>query len=195
MTNTLLHMISGKKYNIIYADPPWQYNDKSLSHGGGAEQHYPCMSTGDICDLPVSDLAEKDAVLFLWATYPMLPDALDVVRAWKFTYKTVAYTWVKTNENGRLWFGMGHYTRSNAEICLLAIRGNGIPRISANIPNTQLHKKMEHSRKPGKFRNDIVRLYGDVPRVELFSREKINGWDVWGNEIPSSEQQFIEKIV
>lgn len=184
-----------KQYSIVYADPPWNYNDKSKSHGGGAESHYPCMTTLEICRLPVQNIVKDDAVLFLWTTYPMIPDSLEVIKRWGFTFKTVAFTWVKTNENGKVFLGMGNYTRSNAEICLLAIRGKGLTRIDASIPGTQLHKRREHSRKPAKFRNDIVRLYGDVPRIELFSREKIKGWDVWGNQTPTTIQQHIEEIL
>lgn len=183
-----------KKYKIIYADPPWEYDDKSISHGGGAESHYPCMSTKDICKLPVKKLAESDSVLLIWATYPMLPEAIKVIKAWGFEYKTVAFTWVKTTEEGKVYMGMGRYTRSNAEICMLATRGEGVPRINADIYNTQLHRKKDHSRKPDKFRNDIVRLFGDLPRIELFSRERFDGWDVWGNEAPKTKQKYIEKL-
>lgn len=172
-----------KKYKVIYADPPWKYQDKSKSHGGGAESHYPCMSVEDICSLPVQDIAEDDSVLLMWVTMPMLEVGFEVIKAWGFKYKTCAFTWVKTNRDGSVYMGMGRHTRANAEICLLATRGKGVPRINAGIYNTQLHARGRHSAKPRKFADDIVRLYGEIPRIELFAREKMEGWDVWGNDI------------
>lgn len=170
-----------KKYQIIYADPPWLYKDKSKSHGGGAESHYPCMATSDICALRVP--SDDDAVLFLWATYPQLEEAFKVIRAWGFTYKTCAFTWVKTNKDGSVYMGMGRHTRANAEICLLATKGRGLKRQSASVYNTQLYPRTRHSEKPKEFRDEIVRLYGDAPRIELFARQKTEGWDAWGNEV------------
>lgn len=181
-----------KKYQIIYADPPWKYKDKSKSHGGGAESHYVCMEIFDICSMPLPDV-EKDSVLLMWTTYPFLPEALNVLQAWGFNFKTVAFTWVKTNADGSIYMGMGRHTRSNAEICLLATKGKGVKRINASIYQTQLHKKGRHSQKPDNFRKDIVRLYGDIPRIELFARDngdkdlfgknRMDGWDTWGNEV------------
>jgi N6-adenosine-specific RNA methylase IME4 len=180
-----------KKYKVIYADPPWQYKDKSKSHGGGAESHYSCMSTEDIAALPVKNIADTDSVLLMWVTYPMLEEAFKIIPAWGFKFKTVAFTWVKCYLSGGLVMGMGRYTRANAEICILATRGKGCPRVSKCIKNTQIHPLKEHSKKPGAFRNDIVRLFGDVPRIEIFSRERIEGWDVFGNEIPDTMQKHI----
>lgn len=172
-----------KLYKIIYADPPWHYNDKSKSHGGGAESHYKTMKVSDICNLAIP--ADKDSVLLLWATYPQLEEAFKVINAWGFKYKTCAFTWVKINKNGSIYMGMGGHTRANAEICLLASRGKGLSRINAGIYNTQLHQRSKHSEKPDAFRQEIVRLYGDVPRLEMFARTKSDGWDSWGNEIVS----------
>lgn len=183
----------GKKYKVIYADPPWKYSDKLQFHGGGADSHYQTMTTDQICELPVKELADEDSVLFMWVTFPMLPDALKVMDRWGFTYKTVAFTWIKTNPNGKQFLGLGRYTRGNAEICLLGRRGKGCTRICFEVPNTQQLPREAHSKKPDKFRNDIVRLFGDVARIELFSREKIEGWDVWGNETPKTTQILLEK--
>lgn len=180
-----------KKYQIIYADPPWSYKDKSKSHGGGAESHYPCMSISDICKMDIP--AEDNSVLLMWTTYPQLEEAFKVISAWGFVYKTCAFTWVKTNKDGSIYMGMGRYTRANAEICLLAKRGNGIKRQSASIFNTQVHGRSKHSQKPIKFKEDIVRLFGDLPRIELFAREKTEGWDVWGNEV-ESDIELKEKL-
>lgn len=174
-----------KKYKLIYADPPWKYQDKSKSHGGGAESHYECLSIAEMCSLPVNNLAEDNAVLLMWVTMPMLEVCFEVIKAWEFKYKTCAFTWVKTNKDGSIYMGMGRHTRANAEICLLATRGRGIPRINAGIYNTQMCGRGKHSEKPRQFRDSIESLYGDVSRIELFAREKTPGWDVWGNEVDS----------
>ena len=106
---------NNQKYNIIYADPPWRYQQKSLS--GAAEHHYPTMSVKDICELKVEEIAAKDCVLFLWATFPQLPEALHVIKAWGFQYKTLAFVWLKQNKSGKGWFfGLGFWARGNAEI-------------------------------------------------------------------------------
>lgn len=170
-----------EKYQIIYADPPWSYRDKSKSHGGGAESHYPCMKIEEICALKVP--SADNSVLLLWTTFPQLEMAFRVIEAWGFKYKTGAFTWVKTNKDGTVYMGMGQHTRSNAEICLLAHKGKGVPRINASIYNTQLHPRSRHSQKPQVFRDEIVRLYGDIPRLEMFARIATDGWDVWGNEV------------
>lgn len=170
-----------KKYQIIYADPPWVYQDKSKSHGGGAESHYICTPTSEMCDWNIP--ADKDSVCLMWCTYPQLEDGLTLMRSWGFKYKTVAFTWVKVNKNGSVYMGMGRHTRANAEICLLGVKGNGVKRVNAGIYNTQIHGREKHSKKPDAFRKDIEKLYGDVPRIELFARNRTDGWDVWGNEV------------
>ena len=118
----LIKEVGMKKYKIIYADPPWRYDQKRLQ--GAAEKHYATMNINDICALPVTDLADKDCALFLWATFPMLPEALKLIKAWGFEYKTVAFVWLKQNKKSPSWFyGLGFWTRGNAEVCLLAKRG------------------------------------------------------------------------
>ena len=182
-----------KKYKIIYADPPWEYQDKSKSHGGGAESHYKCMSVQDMKMLKIEDISAKDSIILMWVTYPMLRDGLDLMWSWGFEYKTVAFTWVKKNKKSNtFFFGMGRYTRGNPEICLLGRKGKGVKRISANIPNLQIHKRREHSRKPDKIRNEIIKLFGDIPRIELFARQRFEGWDVWGNEVPIDTQKILK---
>jgi len=181
-----------QQYNIIYADPPWEYGDFSSR---GVENKYSTMKIDDICNLNVENIAKVDCVLFLWATFPKLPEALKVVAAWGFEYKTCAFNWVKRNkENNGYFWGMGKWTRANSEICLLATRGKPT-RISADIHSVIDSRIREHSEKPNITRNKIVELMGDLPRIELFARgdrEKdlfgynaLNGWDVWGNEIES----------
>ena len=171
---------------MIYADPPWRY--QNWKGQGVAERHYPTMTLEDIKALPVTGLAGKDCVLFLWATCPMLPEALDVIRAWGFTFKTVAFTWIKLAPKAdSIYWGLGYWTRSNAEICLLATRGQ--PRRQAkNVHQVIISHVEEHSKKPDEARRRIVALMGNVPRVELFARYPAPGWDVWGNEVPRSIQ-------
>ena len=172
-----------KRYQIIYADPPWRYEQKSMQ--GAAEKHYPTMSIADLCALPVADIAAADSALFLWATFPQLPAALKLIRAWGFTYKTIAFLWLKKNKRSDSWFyGLGFWTRGNAEICLLATKGHP-KRRAANIHQFIISPVQEHSKKPDEARKKIVDLMGDVPRIELFARCYTEGWDVWGNEVES----------
>ena len=143
------------------------------------------MSIDELCALPVERLAGKDCLLFLWATFPMLPEALRLIGAWGFTFKTVAFVWLKQNRKSPSWFyGLGYWTRGNAEICLLAKRGKP-KRRSASVHQFIISPIEEHSKKPDTAREKIIELAGDLPRVELFARQKSPGWDVWGNEVES----------
>ena len=173
-----------KKYSIILADPPWEYRVWSKKGAGrSAESHYPTMKLADICALPVADIADKDCALFLWVTFPLLPDAFKVIEAWGMTYRSVAFTWVKTCRKSDGWhIGMGHYTRANAEICLLAAKGSP-KRVSKGIRQLIVSPVEEHSKKPDEARCRIVQLFGDIPRIELFARRRADGWDAWGNEV------------
>lgn len=173
-------------YQIIYADPPWRYDQKSLQ--GAAEKHYSTMSMEELCGLPVERIAAKDSLLFLWATFPQLPAALRLISAWGFQYKTVAFLWLKKNRKADSWFfGLGFWTRGNAELCLLATRGHP-KRKAANIHQFIISPIEAHSKKPDIVRDKIVALAGDVPRIELFARQETPGWDVWGNEVTNSIQ-------
>lgn len=173
-----------KKYNIIYADPPWNfkhYSDKGK--GRSPENHYKCQSLKDIKELPISDLADDNCVLFMWVTYPFLEKGMEVIKSWGFTYKTVGFTWVKKNKVADTWFwGMGYWTRSNAEICIIATKGS-ITRQSSSVHQIIDTPIEAHSKKPDVTRERIVELCGDIPRIELFARQKVDGWDVWGNEV------------
>ena len=143
------------------------------------------MGIDELCALPVADLAAPDSALFLWATFPQLPEALRLIRAWGFTFKTVAFVWLKLNKKSPTWFyGLGYWTRGNAEICLLAKRGKP-KRRSAGVHQFIISPVEEHSKKPDVTRDKIIELAGDLPRVELFARQKATGWDVWGNEVDS----------
>lgn len=173
------------KYQIIYADPPWNYTDKAAAGNRGASFKYDTLDTNGISNLPISNLADDNCTLFMWATMPMLPDAFEVMKAWGFKFKTVAFVWVKTNKKADTdFFGMGNWTRANAEIVLLGIKGKP-KRISASVRQVLRSPIMRHSQKPDEIRQRIVDLMGSLPRVELFAREKANGWDAWGNEVQS----------
>ena len=175
-----------KKYQIIYADPPWAYKVWSLATGGGgrsAESHYPTMQAGDISKMNVQSMAEGHCTLFMWVSYLCLEQGLQTIKDWGFTYKTCAFTWVKRNKKSPSWFwGMGYWTRSNPEICLLATKGNP-KRISAKVHSVVDSPIARHSEKPAEVRDRIVELMGDLPRIELFARKTADGWDSWGNEI------------
>ena len=175
------------KYQIIYADPPWQYRDKRTggSFVSGASQKYNVESIEDLCALPVNDIAADNCLLAMWHVPPMPQEALDLVKAWGFTLKTMkGFTWHKLTKNGLSHFGMGHYTRANTEDCLFAIKGR--PNIASHSVRQFIEERIgRHSEKPDEARKRLVQLCGDVPRVELFAREKFNGWDSWGNEVES----------
>ena len=185
-----------KKYKIIYADPPWSYNSASAkgTSRGVAERHYNTMSLKEIKQLPIKDLADGGgAVLFLWITFPHLHEIVELLSAWGFEYKTVAFNWIKIYKHSKKpILSLGYWTRSNAEICILATRGKDYPRrISKAVSQIIMSDKEEHSKKPNIVRQKIVELMGDLPRIELFAREKIEGWDSWGNEVPNETQRLI----
>lgn len=173
-----------RKYSIIYADPPWHF------WGGGWKnqtQHYKTMSMDEIKELPVDDLADENCILFMWVTFPVLKDALDIIEKWGFKYSTCGFNWVKKTKKGNGWhFGLGYWTRANSELCLIGTRGSP-KRQSASVSQIIDTPVEGHSKKPDIVRDKIVELCGDLPRIELFARTKTKGWDVWGNEIKSND--------
>lgn len=175
---------TNKKYSIIYADPPWSfctYSDKGK--GRGAEQHYRTMPKHEIQKLSVPRISAKNSVLFLWATAPCLIEAFELIAAWGFTYKTVGFTWIKQcRKSDKLFTGLGYYTRANPEFCLLATKGKILERKSHSVSSVIVSHIEEHSKKPDEIRSRIVQLFGDLPRIELFARQTVSGWDCWGNE-------------
>ena len=186
-----------KKYQIIYADPPWYYNDTQKSGGTayfGASVRYSLMDNKDIVNLPINKLSDKNCVLFLWVVSPLLPEALEVINGWGFKYKTIAFCWNKLNKNGSLVSNMGRWTMGNVELCLLATKGKP-KRICKNVKQQVSALRTEHSKKPDIVRKKIVELMGDLPRIELFARsnkmenlfgeKELDGWDTFGNEVKS----------
>jgi len=184
-----------KKYQIILADPPWKYSsDPNSKRGiwGLANQHYKTMTIKDICDLPVSKIADKNCMLFLWVTFPNLQNGLDVVKAWGFEYKTTVFVWIKNSKTKikPKKYGLGWYSRSNCEIVLLGRKGK-FERKSACVQQIITTSIQEHSKKPNEVRNRILQLCGDLPRIELFARQKIPNWDAWGDS-PNLQNQPLE---
>ncbi len=164
-----------KKYRVIYADPPWEYNDKQDTEKlGGAIKHYPTMPLNDICALPVP--ADKNSVLFLWTTSPMLEDAFKVINSWGFKYKS-SFIWDKISH------AMGHYNSVRHEFLLVCTRGNCTPDVKRLFDSVIPIERTEHSKKPKEFREMIDTLYPIGERLEMFAREASEGWDIWGNMV------------
>lgn len=180
-----------KKYSIIYCDPPWQYNNKNTGGSmiSGSNAKYHTMSQKDIELLNVSKLARNDSFLFLWVTYPMLQEGLNVLKKWGFSYKTVAFTWVKKTKNNKEHFGMGFWTRANPEICLLGVKGK--PKVKSHSVRQLTYAQVEeHSKKPDIIKDKIIQLCGDLSKVELFARKKTGGWDCIGLELGSDIKEL-----
>lgn len=190
----------GKNYSIVYADPPWQYKpltgvtqlaDGSYRQGqaGGAEKHYNLLSDQDVKALPVRDIMADKAALFLWATCPRLDVAIETIKSWGLYYRGVAYIWVKTKKDGTPYGAKGPppaFVKPITELVLVATTvpsGRVFPLMQYNQHQVVMEQRREHSRKPDTIRDNIVRLCGDLPRIELFARTKHTGWDHWGNEL------------
>lgn len=174
----------GKRFGVIYADPPWEFRVWSgAGKDRSADNHYKTGGLDAIKALPVEALAAENCALLMWAVMPELPGALEVIKAWGFQYKTVGFTWVKQNKSGEgLFWGMGYWTRANAEVCLLATKGKP-ERIAKDVHQVLLSPIMDHSRKPDEFHERIERLLPG-PYLEVYARRPRKGWTVWGNEIP-----------
>jgi N6-adenosine-specific RNA methylase IME4 len=174
---------AGQRFSVICADPPWRFETWSAKgQGRSAEQHYRTESLDEIKQFPIGQLAADNCALFLWATWPNLVAALDVIEAWGFTYKTCGFVWVKQNRSGNgLFTGLGKWTRANTEPCLLATRGS--PRRQAkDVHQVIMSPVGKHSRKPDEAQVRIERLLAG-PYLELFARRPTPGWTVFGNEI------------
>lgn len=205
------------EYDIILADPPWRFNVWSRDTGLGrtADSHYTTMTLKDIAALPVNRIAKENSALFLWATLPMLPEALSVGKAWGFTYATTAFVWAKLNKNWKdspvtdeaslnnsFRVGMGYYTRANTELVLLFRRGKGLVRKSRAVRQFLAAPAGRHSEKPLEIHRRIEALYGgETTRIELFAREAVDGWRALGNEIDGRdiytsilEEPFIQPV-
>ena len=197
-TISLLDLPRAGQYQAIYADPPWRYEvwsgETAVQKRGSkstykaAQAHYQTMSANEIRALPVASVAAPDCVLFLWVTWPTLLQAIELLDAWGFTYKTCAFDWMKAHagqldmlrDDTEALMGMGYWTRANSEPCLLATRGKP-KRISKSVRQGIIEPRRHHSRKPDCVRERIERLVAG-PYLELFARQQRPGWDVWDNE-------------
>ncbi len=195
-----------KKYQIIYADPPWRYNNPKGNDPSMGGVTYQTMADKDICDLPVEKIADKNSVLFLWATMPKLQEALDVMKAWGFKYTTTTFVWIKTNiKSGGIYSGLGHWSNGNSEIVLFGKKGHP-KRNKKNIKQIVISPVTKHSKKPFEVKKRIVELMGDLPRIELFARgnkdkdlfgkNTFDGWDCLGNNINGKDiRQELEEMI
>lgn len=176
---------TNKKYKVIYADPPWSF--KSKNTGGymksGSAAHYNVMGINDIKAMPVTEIADDDCILIMWWVGSQPQEALDLVKAWGFEVKNMnGFVWNKQTVKGNPHFGMGYYTRAGSESAIIAIKGK--PQIeSRSVRAVRSAKVGKHSEKPAEFRDDIVQMLGDIPRIELFARKDADGWDCFGDEI------------
>ena len=178
-----------KKYSIIYADPPWPYNE-SGTKAKVKDRHYSMMQLEEICSLPVKELQAEKCILFLWVTAPRLPMAFRVMEAWGFEYHSLGFDWLKVSKEGKPMWGPGYYTRQNNEFCLIGVpprKANRIKPLVHDVLAPVIERRREHSRKPDAVRDEIVRICGDVPRIELFARQRFPGWDCWGDEAPTED--------
>ena len=196
---------TNKKYQVIYADPPWHYHSKnydSLLHkikgGDGTTdnkydaecaKHYPTLSIDEMKALPIPHIADKNCALFMWTTNAHLQGALDIMQAWGFTYRTIAFNWVKKYPNGNLRVLPGPWTNGGSEICLMGGKGNMKQfKRDPRVKQCLIQEVSKHSKKPQEIADRIVKLFPEVNRIELFARDAKPGWDVWGNEIENDIQ-------
>lgn len=166
-----------KKYRVVYADPPWKYNDKLIEEYGGADKHYNTMSIEELCELPIPELTEENAVLFLWVTSPLLEDSFRIIKSWGFKYKT-SFVWDKVKHN------MGHYNSVRHEFLLVCTKGSCTPDNKKLFDSVvSVERSDKHSEKPKEFIEIIDTIYTMGNKIELFARDSNNGWDTWGNQL------------
>ena len=192
--SSLYPKLPNRKFDIIYADPPWDYNGKlQFDHSStdaeridlskkifisSASFKYPTLKTSELMKLPVRDISKDDCLLFMWTTNPHLTQAIELGQAWGFEYRTVAFIWDKMNHNP------GQYTLSNCELCLVFKRGRiPQPRGARNIQQLIRSPRKEHSEKPIEVTRAIEKMFPTQERIELFARRKIEGWSVWGLDV------------
>ena len=175
-----------KKYSVIYADPAWLYKcgknhlAKTSMINGKYDIKYNSMSIDVMKKLPIYDISENNCLLFMWVTSPFLKIGIDLLEGWGFNFSTIGFVWYKEKANP------GSYTLSECEICIIAKRGKiPLPRGSRNERQFLSECKTRHSKKPDEIRNRIMRMFPEQNKIELFAREKTEGWDVWGNEVES----------
>ena len=187
------------KFQILYIDFPWKYNSRAnhkTRFRGGACGHYSLMTMDEIKSLPIQELTDENCVLFMWCTFPYLDEQIKLFEQWNFKYRTLGFSWIKTNpKNGKPFFGVGYYAKSNCEVCLMGMKGQ-LKVKSNKISSVIISPRREHSRKPDEIRDRIVELFGDLPRAEIFAREKVEGWTCIGNKIDGKDiKQALDEII
>lgn len=180
-----------KKYNIIYADPAWQFGSKELQKYNGKrfrplEEVYMTDKTSDMKTWgdTIKKISENDSAIFMWTTDAHIKEAIELMESWGFKYVTVAFIWAKTTNTGKQVCNLGAWTMKNCEICLFGTKGRMLKYKKSNkVKQLFYAERTEHSKKPSCVRDFIEELFGDIPRIELFARQYADGWDCWGNEV------------
>ena len=176
-----------KKYNIIYADPPYKVSANYQSNNRkflNINNYYPTMTIEQIKNLDVKSITDKDCILFMWVCDSFLKDCIDIIESWGFEYRTIGFNWIKKYKSGSFCYNFSKYTLKSHEICLIGIKGK-LKNLKKknNVKSLVIAERTIHSKKPDEVRNRIVELCGDLPKIELFARQKVQGWDSWGNEV------------
>ncbi|WIV11166.1 MT-A70 family methyltransferase [Proteiniborus sp. MB09-C3] len=178
-----------KKYHVIYADPPWKYGSKKYQDNGRdfdklEDNHYQTMTLEEFKKLPVQDIAERDCICFMWVTDSHLKEGIKLLEAWGFKYKTIGFNWIKKYESGETCVNFAPWTLKSWELCLIGVKGSmGKYKIANNVKGLLKEIRTKHSKKPEEARKRIEKLFGNISKIELFAREKVEGWDCWGNEV------------
>ena len=186
-----------KKYNVVYADPPWKFSSKQLQNYDGKrfkplEEEYNTERTLDLKEWPIKKIADKDCAIFMWTTDAHIPDAIDLMKAWGFKYTTIAFIWAKKTNKGNQVSTLGAWTMKNCEICLLGTKGHMLKYKKANnIQQLFAAERREHSRKPDEMYEFIESIFGkDISKIELFARQEVSGWDCYGNEVDKFQMEI-----
>lgn len=190
------------EYQIIYADPPWSFSSKELQKYNGKrftsmDKHYPTQNKNWIKNLPIDKISGNDCALFLWSTDAHLKEAIETIEYWGFKYITVAFVWEKQTCNGKVVANLGAWTMKNYELCLLGTKGNMLKyKKRNNIYQKVEAERTQHSKKPSKVRDNIFELFGDLHRIELFARERVEGWDSIGFDIDGKDiEEYLSKMI
>lgn len=187
-----------KKYNVIYADPAWKYNKGVFQDSGRGDRllPYQTMSIEEIKALPINTISDKDCACFMWVTDSHLKQGIEVLEAWGFKYKTIAFIWKKITNKGNTCATVGAWTMKNCEICLLGTKGNMLKhKVSNNTFQLIEAERTENSKKPMETRTKIESIFPNLPRVELFARQKVEGWDAMGFDVDGKSIQESIKLI
>lgn len=180
-----------KKYKIILADPPWKFGSKAYQDNNRdmlvlEKTQYETLSVDELKKLNVKEISDEDCICFMWVTDSHLKEGIEVLESWGFKYKTIGFNWIKKYKSGSFCVNFAPWTLKSWEICLIGIKGiMGKYKITNNIQGLVIEERISHSKKPEEVRKRIESLFGNIPRIELFARQRKEGWDVWGNEVNS----------